>query len=206
MGHTEVVLRVRIRTLPTVLTFAIASTAVPASAGCPPMPREAQLCRALGQTSLRSHASGAFVWRAAHGESTSVEEFVDPDTAYQLCAWDEEKLVIAADIPAATECTDGSCWSERDDDAWRYDDEAGANGDIRRLDFTASDEARTKIRAEVLVIGGIVLPVIGDIIVQMLRTDTGLCLESVAPADSHTISDKHAFAAAFDVEDSARDK
>lgn len=188
------------------VTAAIALATVPSWAGCPPTPWEAQLCRPFGQTSLRSNAYGEFVWRAARGDTTSVEEFVDPDAAYQLCAWDEGKLVIAADIPAAAECTDGSCWSEREDGAWRYEDKAGANGDLRRLDFTASDESRTKIRADVMVIGGIILPVTGDIIVQVLRTDTTLCLESFAPVDSYTIDDKDAFAAIFDAEDSSRHK
>ncbi len=205
MGHTDVVQTFRIPALlSAALTAAIALAAVPSWAGCPPTPREGQLCRPFGQTSLRSNAYGEFVWRAARGDSTSVEEFVDPDAAYQLCAWDEAKLVIAADIPAATECADGSCWSEREDGGWRYEDKAGANGDLRRLDFTGSDESRTKLHAEVMVIGGIVLPVTGGIIVQVLRTDTALCLESVAPVDSYTIDDKDAFAATFDVEDSSR--
>lgn len=207
MGHTEVVQSFRIRAMVSgALTAAIVLTALPSWAGCPPTPREAELCRPFGQTSLRSNAYGEFVWRAARGDSTSVEEFVDPDGVYQLCAWDENKLVIAADIPAAAECADGSCWSEREDGGWRYEDKAGANGDLRRLDFTGSDESLTKIRAEVMVIGGIILPVTGDIIVQMLRTDTTLCLESFAPAASYTIDDKDAFAATFDVEDSSRQK
>ena len=205
MGHTDVMQSSRIRTLLSgALTAAIALAAVPSWGGCPPTPWEAQLCRPFGQTSLRSNASGEFVWRAAHGDSTSVEEFVDPDAAYQLCAWDEEKLVIAADIPAATECAEGSCWSEREDGGWRYEDKVGAHGDLRRLDFTGSDESRTKLRADVMVIGGIVLPVTGGIIVQVLRTDTMLCLESFAPVDSYTIDDKDAVAATFDVEDSSR--
>lgn len=195
----------RIRTLLSgALTAAMALGAVSAWAGCPPTPPEGRLCRPFGQTSLRSNAYGEFVWSAAHGDATSVEELVDPDAAYQLCAWDEEKLVIAADIPAAAECADGSCWSERKDGGWRYEDKPGANGDVRRLDFTGSDESHTKIRAEVTVIGGIVLPVAGDIIVQVLRTDTTLCLESVAPVDSYTVDDKDAFAATFDVEASPR--
>ena len=188
------------------VTAALLLTALPSWAGCPPTPREADLCRPFGQTALKSNASGEFVWRATRGDATSIEEFVDPDAAYQLCAWDEAKLVIAADIPAAAECADGSCWSERKDGGWRYADEPGANGDIRQLDFIASDKSPTKIRADVTVIGGIILPVTGDIIVQMLRTDTALCLESFAPADSYTIDDKDAFAATFDVEDSPRQK
>jgi hypothetical protein len=54
------------------------------------------------------------------------------------------------------------------------------------------------------VIGGIILPVTGGIIVQVLRTDTELCLESIAPVDSYTHDDKDAFAATFDAEDSPR--
>ena len=204
MGHRGLVQRFPIRTvLSGVLTVAIS---VPCWAGCPPTPRDAALCRPLGQTSLTSNAYGDFVWRAARGDSTSVEEFVSPDAAYQLCAWDEQKLVIAADIPVSAACSDDSCWSERKDGTWRYEDKTGANGDIRRLDFTGSDESRTSIRAEVLVIGGIVLPVTGDIIVQVLRTDTELCLESVAPVESYTRDDKAAFAAKFDAEDASRPK
>ncbi len=185
------------------LTAAISAAAIPCWAGCPLAPRESQLCRPFGQTSLRSNATGGFVWRATRGASTTVEEFLDPNALYQLCAWDEAKLVIAADIPADAACPGGSCWSERDDGSWRYEDETGANGDVRRLDFTASDDSHTKIRADVMVIGGIILPVTGDIIVQVLRPDTGLCLESFAPVDSYTSDDKGAFAASFDVEDTS---
>lgn len=197
----------RVRTLLSgALTIALALVASSSWAGCPPTPWDAQGCRPFGQTTIRSNARGEFVWRAARGDSTSVEEFVDPDADYRLCAWDAGKLVIAVDIPAAAECADGPCWSERDDGVWRYEDASGANGDVRRLDFTASDESRPKIRAEVMVIGGIVLPVTGDIIVQLLRTDTWLCLESVAPVESYSIADKDAFAASFDAEESARRK
>src|SRR5690348_1373329 len=100
MGHTDVMQSFGIRTwMSGTVTAAMLLTALPSWAGCPPTPREADLCRPFGQTSLKSNASGEFVWRATRGDATSIEEFVDPDAAYQLCAWDEGKLVIAADIP-----------------------------------------------------------------------------------------------------------
>lgn len=182
-------------------TFAIAAAtllqAAQAAAGCPPTPREEGLCLPVGQTSLAIDAYGHFDWRASRGASATTEEFVDSAAAYQLCVWDQEHLVVAADIPADSECRGTSCWSERDSAGWRYQDDVGANGDIRLLDFTGSDNDRTRLRAVVFVIGGIILPVNGGVIVQIARNDNQTCFESFIPADAFTLDDKAAFAAKF---------
>jgi hypothetical protein len=190
-------------TLPATFTaFAIAAAcsllpAAPALAGCPPTPRAEGECLPVGQTSISIDFYGDFEWRASRAASSSVAEFVDDAAAYQLCMWDQEHLVVAADIPAGAECRGASCWSERSESSWRYSDDVGANGDVRVLDFTASDDDRTKLAAKVFVIGGIILPVTGGAIVQMTRTDNDTCFESILPADSFTIDDKAAFAARF---------
>jgi hypothetical protein len=182
----------------TLAAAALAAALMPASAsaGCPPTPREQGQCLPVGQTSLSIDAYGHFEWRASRAAAATADEFVDSAASYQLCAWDEEHLVVAADIPAGSECRGMTCWNKRDT-TWRYSDDVGANGDIRVLDFTGSDEDRTKLHTVTMVIGGIILPVNGGVVVQLARTDNDTCFESFIPADSFSLDDKAAFAAKF---------
>ena len=48
-----------------------------------------------------------------------------------------------------------------------------------------------------MVIGGIILPVNGGVVVQLTRTDNDTCFESFLPADSFTLDDKAEFAGKF---------
>ena len=176
--------------------LAVLASTGPAAAGCPPTPKSQEQCLPIGQTSLEIDAYGNFEWKASRGSSASAEEFVDDSASYQLCAWDEEHLVVAADIPAGSECRGASCWS-RKKDSWRYSDDVGANGDIRILDFTGSNDNSTKLRAVTMVIGGIILPVTGGVVVQITRTDNDTCFESFIPADSFRRDDKAEFAGRF---------
>lgn len=177
---------------------AVVLAATTASAGCPPTPRAQELCESFQQTSLTIDASGRFDWRASKGPQTGAAGFVDSEASYQLCAWDQEHLVVAADIPAGAVCDESTCWAERSSTSWRYFDECGANGDIRLFDILGTDTYTTKVRALTMVVGGIILPVDGGVIVQLVRTDTQACLESFIPADAFTLDDKAAFAASFD--------
>lgn len=184
----------------TALAFAFAVAVLPASAalaGCPPEPWGQDQCGSFAQTSIAMDAYGHVDWRASKGPASSAAEFSDPSSTYKLCAWDEERLVVAADIAADAECPGGSCWTDQDGRTRRYRDEAGANGDIRVFDFTGSDAASSKLHAQTLVIGGLNLPIVGGLIVQLVRVDTGACLESFVPTDAFTIDDKAGFAAKF---------
>ena len=49
----------------------------PANAGCPPTPREQDLCLPVGQTSLSMDAYGHFEWRASRASAATADEFVD---------------------------------------------------------------------------------------------------------------------------------
>jgi hypothetical protein len=184
------------------LAAALAVTATtlvcsPALAGCPPEPWPQEACASFGRTTLAIDAAGNFDWKAAEGPEANAARFVDPSASYRLCAWDEERLVVAADIPADAECPGGSCWSGRERKSRTYTDEAGANGDVRSLELTGSAASPTRLRAEATVIGGLILPMAGGVIVQMMNTDSGACLESFVPADAFTRDDKAAFAARF---------
>jgi len=187
---------VRTVVIASMLLLAAAVAPSAAHAGCPPTPRPSEECLPIGHTSLAIDAYGNFDWRASRGSAATNDEFVSAAASYQLCAWDQEHLVVAADIPANSECRGQSCWSTRED-GWRYHDDVGANGDIRLLDFTGSDENRTKLHAQTFVIGGIILPVTGGVIVQIARNDNATCFESFLPADAFTLDDKAAFAARF---------
>lgn len=163
-----------------------------ALAGCPQTPGAPELCESLGQTSIAINADGRFEWRASRGPADSAAQFVDPAGDYRLCVWDEDHLVVAADIPPNAECDGNSCWSASDS---RYRDELGTNGDIHLLDFSRSNRDETRLHAVTMVVGGINLPVTGGAIVQLFRTDTEACLESVVPVDASTSNDKLAFVA-----------
>lgn len=171
-----------------------------ATAGCPPTPRPQEQCQSFQRTSLTIEASGRFDWRAWQGPGTDPASFVDPEASYQLCAWDQEHLVVAADIPGNADCEERTCWSPRGVSEWRYFDECGANGDIRLFDISATEATATKLRALTMVVGGIILPVTDGIIVQIVRNDTGTCMESFIPAEGFTVDDKAAFAGSFDAD------
>jgi len=172
----------------------------PAHAGCPPEPWPQESCTSFGRTTLAMDAAGNFDWKASEGPKADAARFVDPSAPYRLCAWDADRLVVAADIPADTECPGGSCWSGRERKSRTYTDDAGANGDVRSLELTGSTGSATKLRAQTTVIGGLILPMGGGVIVQLVNMDSGACLESFVPADAFTRDDKAAFAARFQVE------
>jgi hypothetical protein len=161
---------------------AIVTTAIPAEAGCPITPRPE--CRVLEQSSFQIESQGQVRWRATRGPETSLEEFGDPGESshYFFCAWDERGLLVAADIPPATECPDGECWCAVDA-GFRYKDDTASNNGFQFLEMTASEGGKTKVRAETFVWGGINLPVTGDVLLQLSRPDSEICFESLITAD-----------------------
>lgn len=177
----------------------VVAAASPARAGCPPTPWDQGTCLSFGRSSLAIDASGNVDWRASRGASATAAAFGGDTDVYQFCIWDEDHLVVAADIPAGAECPGGSCWSL--EAGVGYEDDAGVNGDIRALAFTPSDTSRTKLRVTTFVVGGINLPVAGGVIAQLVRNGGESCFEGFLPAESFTLDDRAAFAASFDVED-----
>jgi hypothetical protein len=157
-----------------------------ADAGCSIVPRP--VCRDLAQSKLDVDSYGHVSWKASHGPATTLDDFGDPGETshYFLCAWDERGLLVAADIPPAAECPGGSCWCEADKTGLKYKDEAGYNGDLRALQLLSNEKVGARISAETLVIGGINLPVAGDVLVQLSRSDSDICFESLVPAESFT--------------------
>lgn len=159
--------------------------ATSAHAGCSMVPRPA--CRELAQSRFDIDSYGHVAWKASHGPATDVRDFGDPaeTSHYFLCAWDERGLLVAADIPPAAECPGGSCWCDADG-GLRYKDESGNNGDLRAVQLSTSDRLGAKISTETLVIGGINLPISGDVLIQLSRSDSETCFESLIPADDFT--------------------
>lgn len=179
------------------IAAAVLASSSPALAGCPPEPWPQESCASFDRTSLAIDAEGAFDWKASEGPAAGVARFADPSASYRLCAWDEERLVVAADIPAGAECPGGSCWKRPSPGSRSYTDRSGDNGDIRSFEISGSPSSPAKLRAHTTVIGGIILPVVGGVVVQVVNTDTGACLESFVPADAFTRDDKANFAARF---------
>ncbi|HEY2773183.1 MAG TPA: hypothetical protein VGK20_03920 [Candidatus Binatia bacterium] len=174
----------------------IVTITAPAWAGCPPDPRPTGNCLQFGQSALTVDNYGHFDWRASKGQAASADDFISPSASYHLCVWDEQHLVVAADIPTQPACPGGSCWNDSGDDVQNYVDRSGENGDIRLLNFQGSDSDQTTLHARVFVNGGIILPVTGDgVIVQASRDDNGKCFEGFVPADDFKLDDKAAFVA-----------
>lgn len=172
------------RSLPLVAAFAASFTVAVSSAdaGCSIVPRP--VCRSLAQTKLTIDSYGHVSWKASHGPATSLEDFGDPNETshYFLCAWDERGLLVAADIPPAAECPGGSCWCEADT-GLQYKDEAGYNGDLRAVQLMSSPKVGVRIETETMVIGGINLPIAGDVLVQLSRGDSDICFETLIPEE-----------------------
>lgn len=192
--------RPALRALALVAAFAgpVLALAPASLAGCPPEPMPPGACAEFARSSLRLDAYGDFDWRASRGPASG--SILDPEAPILLCAWDQERLVLAADIPAGAECPGGSCWSEDAAGDPVYRDDAGANGDVRALDTGENVDGKATIRARGLVIGGLILPLTEGVIVQALRPGSTECLESFLPAESFTLDDKAAFAAKFDLD------
>jgi hypothetical protein len=182
----------------------VVAPAIPAEAGCPPEPPA--LCRELGKTKFAIDSYGNVSWQASHGPSTNLSDFGNPDESshYFLCAWDGNGLVVAADIPPGAECPGGSCWSKSGSSDLSFRDLRGNNSDLRELDLSGSRENRTKIRAQTMVIGGINLPIHGDVLVQLSRSDSPICFESWVPAEAFTLNYKGAARAKVSAEQQGR--
>ncbi len=149
-----------------------------ANAACPSAPLP--LCRNFGKTSLVLDAvSGRFDWKATRGPATSLGDFGSPaTTAYSLCAWDDDGLVAAVEVPPNAICDGESCWSPKGSAGWRYTDPLGANGALESLQLSGSTRSRTKLRARAIAPGGFTLPLNGNVVVQFLRDDSPICFES----------------------------
>lgn len=154
-------------------------------ASCPSAPRP--LCRQFAQTAVRIDAvSGAFEWRGTGGPTSVLPDFGSPQstTGYSICAWDGERLVVAADIPAAADCGGASCWSARGASGVRYRETAPGAGQLSSLDLQGSAKPKTKLKAKGLLAAGAALPVTGRLTLQFLRDDSPLCFEGAVPLAS----------------------
>ena len=108
---------------------------------------------------------------------------------------------MAADIPPAAECPGGSCWCEAEKAGLKYKDESGYNGDLRSLKLLSSPDVGVRISTETFVIGGINLPVTGDLLVQLSRGDSEICFESLLPADRFASNSSEAASAQISASD-----
>lgn len=170
------------------LAAVLSLSAASAEAGCSMVPRPA--CGNLADSRFAIDSTGNVSWRASQGPPTALDDFGDPDTTshYFLCAWDERGLVVAADVPPGTTCPDGDCWCSVDG-GLRYDDSDGTNGDLRLLEMSSSEQDGTKVRTRTFVVGGINLPIQGDLLVQLSRADSETCFESLMLADEFSQND-----------------
>ncbi|HEY2772454.1 MAG TPA: PHB depolymerase family esterase [Candidatus Binatia bacterium] len=180
----------------TALLFAVSVQA--ADPPCPPAPRP--LCRELGQTALSiDAAAGRFDWSGSRGPATSLDELGQPvdATGYQVCAWDDGGLLVAAQLTGRERCDGSSCWRLRAHRAARYTDLDGANGFVHVLDLGASGGPAATVHALAVVDKRIALPVAGHLTVQLLRKGSPLCFESSIPARAFTINNKDGASAAI---------
>ena len=137
-----------------------------------------------------------FKWRWRRGADTDVAEFGDPlmTTSYQLCVYDQDKLLTGATAPAGGFCSvthPKPCWRRRGSNGFRYRDvpQSILPSGISNLDLKAGRDgkAEVKLRAtgglfEFPSNGGLGLPDLAAI-QQPLRiqvqNSAGLCFETV---------------------------
>ena len=131
-----------------------------------------------------------FRWRWVAGDATTLADFGDPvggATAYRLCVYDDDNLVLQLDTPAGGTCRDGrACWSTTRR-GYRYVDKDLTAHGIPRIDLFAGDQGEAQIvfrgRSPNLSLPG---PVSADayfnftssVRVQLLRSDDSTCWES----------------------------
>ena len=131
-----------------------------------------------------------FRWRWVAGDATTLADFGDPvggATAYRLCVYDDDNLVLQLDTPAGGTCRDGrACWATTRR-GYRYVDKDLTAHGIPRIDLFAGDQGEAQIvfrgRSPNLSLPG---PVSADayfnftssVRVQLLRSDDSTCWES----------------------------
>jgi cysteine-rich repeat protein len=140
-----------------------------------------------------------FRWRWKRGAATDVAEFGDPVTStnYQLCVYDQDKLLTGSTAPAGGTCSvthPKPCWRRRGHRAFRYRDpwQSILPGGIYRMTLRAGREGDAEIRLvasgglfEFPSNGGLGLPDLAAIQQPLriqLQNSTGLCFESVFSA------------------------
>jgi len=143
-----------------------------------------------------------FKWRWARGSATDVAELGDPltTTSYQLCVYDQDKLLTGSTAPAGGTCgvfNPKPCWRRRGSNGFKYRDPSSSiePGGIRNMSLKAgkAGKAEVKLRAtggifEFPSNGGLGLPDLAAI-QQPLRiqvqNSTGICFEAAfsAPPD-----------------------
>ena len=120
-----------------------------------------------------------FKWRS----STPVDktDFGDPTStsSYRFCVFDGAgKLVAGADAPAGGTCAGRACWTEKTS-GFSYRDPDGTPDGLSRIDLSAGDVGKLKLRARDpnLVIGP--LPLLSTPVhARLSRTDTNACWEA----------------------------
>jgi polyhydroxybutyrate depolymerase len=168
-------------------------TAPLVDAACPPDPRA--LCRLGGKNSLRivdtaPDSGDRLTWKWGKGTAAGPVDFGTPttSTSYALCAYDVSGLVAEFEIPPGGTCGTAACW-RADGKGVSFADSDGAQGGVRALKLQAAKQASVSLSAKGDLVPLPTLPLVGPLTLQLLRSDSDICFESIFTSDTITRND-----------------
>jgi hypothetical protein len=154
---------------------------------CPSTPQSG--CKTAGKSVLSltndsDDAKDKLLWKWRKGQPIMLADFGDPQTSadYMLCLYGGMPATLLAggalDVPPSA-----SHWTPLGTSGWRYDDGAAAEDGVRRVLLKADAQNRSKafLRGKGAALPDPVLPVAQGnlpLLVQLLNTQTAVCLES----------------------------
>jgi len=181
------------------LAASVLMAAETTTAACPPAPLPA--CREAGMARLtigtdNTGQARRLRWTWKLGARTTLTEFGDPlsSSTYSLCAWEPGGSAVELVVPPGGTCGSAPCWSLQGTTTYRYRDAAGAQAGIETVRLKASPQSRAKIAvvARGSDLPAVALPLVAPLTVQLLRSDSAICFETIFPDMSFAQNDSAA--------------
>lgn len=170
-------------------TFLFCSVATPAGAACPPAPLPACRSADLSTLSIGRNADPArdrLRWTWSKGPATSADDFGVPttSTAYALCAWGPNGLVLDLAVAPGGTCNGRPCWAPKGSAGYQFKDPAGAAAGVRALRLAGGSRGKIDLRAQGPGVPLPPLPLAAPLTIQLLPSDRNRCFESILTAAS----------------------
>jgi len=100
--------------------------------------------------------SDRLTWRWSNGDSTSLDDFLDPVTrsavAFHLCVYDGsgagEQPLVDARVAGAGLCGGRPCWKATASGGLKFKDASGGQGGVRRIKVRVTPTGRTRLQVK----------------------------------------------------------